>query len=314
MSFVPRRAGLIAGESEARMRKRSGRESGVLVEGVLGRIRTQENRFFAAERRVADVVLAAPEEVVLMPISELAARANVAEGTVVRFCQAVGCRGYQALKISVAMELTQSNRVILDDVVPGDARRPAVVVGKVFHAGAQALEDTLGVLQEETFEAVVVSLMAARRIAVFAVGSSLPIALDATIRLMRIGAPVDIQFDSHMQLMRASILGPRDVGIGISHSGASRETVENLAVARSQGATTIAITGRRPSPLTAHADHVLLTVSAETRFREEAVSSRIAELSLIDAILVLWELRRSSSTLEALRTTSEALAARRVGT
>ncbi len=70
--------------------------------------------------------------------------------------------------------------------------------------------------------------------------------------------------------------------------------------------------GRHPSPLTEHADTVLLTLSAETRYREEALASRIAQLSLLDTIFVSVALRRPDSAIESLRRTSEALEPHRI--
>ena len=88
--------------------------------------------------------------------------------------------------------------------------------------------------------------------------------------------------------------------------------MECLALARGRRATTIAVTARHPSPLTDHADIVLLTTSSETRYREEAMASRIAQLSLLDSVYVAVAIRRPQAALDALRETSEALSAHRV--
>ena len=53
-------------------------------------------------------------------------------------------------------------------------------------------------------------------------------------------------------------------------------------------------------------------MSTETRYREEAMASRIAQLSLLDSLYVSVAIRRPDSSLDALRETSDALTAHRV--
>ncbi len=282
-----------------------------ISDGVLARIKIKRDSLFPAEARVADVILSSPEAVVYMPISELALAARVSQGTVVRLCQSIEVGGYQALKLGLAADISQPAKAILQDVGLEDAADPVGVARKVFRADINALEDTLRVVQGPRLDSAVDAMTSAQRIVFFASGGSLVSALDAYGRFLRIGLPVRLDLDSHSQVLQAALLGKGDVGFGISHSGRSREPVECLSIARQLGARTIAITGRQPSPIADRADTVLLTVSSETRYREEAMASRIAQLSLIDTLYVLVALRRPGTSVEALRRTSEALSTHR---
>ena len=273
---------------------------------VLGTLRVRRESFFPAERRIADTIIDDPHRVVNLPIAELAALSEVSEGSVVRFCQTMGFRGYQALKIAIAVALAQPTQVIHGDLSPDDDA--SLIAARVFDSNSQAIAETLSVLDPEVLEATVAAVTSARRIDLFAVGTSLPVAFDAYSHLMRIGLPVHLDLDSYMQLMQASSLGPGDVALAISHSGRSPEPIQSLSLARRRGARTIAITGSHPSPLTRLADHVLLTVSNETRYREEAMASRLAQLSLVDAIYVAVALRGASAAVDRIRITSEAIA------
>ena len=76
------------------------------------------------------------------------------------------------------------------------------------------------------------------------------------------------------------------MAIAISHTGTTTDTVEALRVAEAGGATTIAITNVRDSPLTAHARLVLTTAARETTFRSGAMASRIAQLAVVDCLFV----------------------------
>jgi DNA-binding MurR/RpiR family transcriptional regulator len=55
--------------------------------------------------KIGGVVLAAPDEAIQMSITELASRAEVAEGSVVSFCRRLGLSGFQAFKLSLAREI-----------------------------------------------------------------------------------------------------------------------------------------------------------------------------------------------------------------
>ena len=283
-----------------------------LPDGMLSRIRVALASLNPAERKVADIVLAQPGQVVHQVNAEIAALADVSEGTVVRFCNSVGCRGYQALKLALAADLAQPTLVLQEDITPADASDPALVAQKVFASDMLALQDTLKLLDPPALTRAVKAIERGSELAFFGVGSSHAVAYDAAGRFLRIGMRAHAEADAHFQLVIASLLPSSAVAIGISHSGVSREPVECLALARARRATTIAVTARHPSPLTEHADIVLLTMSTETRYREEAMASRIAQLSLLDSLYVSVAIRRPDSSLDALRETSDALTAHRV--
>jgi RpiR family transcriptional regulator, carbohydrate utilization regulator len=279
---------------------------------MLTRIRVAFDALNPAERRVAGIVLEQPAQVVHLAIAELAALAAVSEGSVVRFCNSVGCRGYQALKLALAADLAQPTMMLQEDITPADASDAALVAHKVFASDIRALQDTLKLLDPPALTRAVKAIETASELAFFAVGSSHAVAYDAAGRFLRIGMRAHAEADAHFQLVIASLLPSSAVAIAISHSGVSREPVECLALARARRATTIAVTARHPSPLTEHAEIVLLTMSTETRYREEAMASRIAQLSLLDSLYVTVAIRRPEASLDALRATSEALAAHRV--
>src|SRR6266851_1378794 len=150
-----------------------------VLEGMLSRIRVTLDSLNPAERRVADIVLEQPSQVVHMAIAELAALAEVSEGTVVRFCDSVGCRGYQALKLALAADLAQPTLMLQEDITPADASDPAMVAQKVFASDMLALQDTLKLLDPPALTRAVKAIEAASELAFFAVGSSHAVAYDA---------------------------------------------------------------------------------------------------------------------------------------
>ena len=87
-----------------------------------------------------------------------------------------------------------------------------------------------------------------------------------------------------MQAIAASHANEKTVVIGISHSGASSDILEAMSIAKQNGAFTVAITNFKKSPIESVSDAVLHTVSDETNYRILGLSSRIAQLAIIDTI------------------------------
>ena len=254
---------------------------------ALALMRAQLPALSEAERRVAEWILAQPEQVMHLSMANLAERCGVSDTTVLRCCRSLGYRGYTDLKVSLIQTLASPVEIIHGDVQPADD--PATVVEKVFRANMQALQDTLQVLDREALARAVDLLSHARHVLIVGVGTSGPLVHDLYNKLMRLGLPCRCETDSYLQLMAAALLGPGDVVVAISQSGASADPVLTLQEAKKHGASTICITGNARAPLTTYADATLLSVSRE--IRPEAMASRVAQATLIDALYVILALR-----------------------
>ena len=78
--------------------------------GALERLRALRVSLPPAAARIAEVILAQPSEVVHLSVTEVAARAQASEGSVIALCRQLGVRGFQHLKIELARELARSRR------------------------------------------------------------------------------------------------------------------------------------------------------------------------------------------------------------
>ena len=207
-----------------------------------------------SEQRVGMAATADPSGVAAMTIGELAAVCETSETTVMRFCRAIGLRGYPELRIGLAAAAGTEDPAALSSVGGDIGPRDALgdVVRKLGYADARAVEDTVSQLDLQVLKRVIDAVVAADRVDVYGVGASALIALDLHQKLHRIGRVVNAWSDPHMALTSAALLKRGDVAIGISHTGDTPETVSSLKEARHNGATTVAITeipaiGRRPS-------------------------------------------------------------------
>ncbi len=244
-----------------------------------------------------------------LSITELAERCGASEATVVRVCKRLGLRGYQELRIRLSAELATEQPQIAGEVRRGDGLEEAC--RKLFGAMGTALQETLRVLDRAALERVVERVASARRVDLYGVGASGVVALDAALKLLRVGVQAQAFTDPHLQATSAALLGRRDVAIGVSHSGSTKDTVEALRVARAAGAFTVAVTQVGPSPITRVADAVLNTVAREPLLREAALGSRVAAMAVLDSVFAGVLLRRYAPARRALERTREALVGRK---
>ncbi len=277
--------------------------------GVLSRVRSARRTLYRTGQKVADYILSHPEDVIHASVTEVADAAQVSEASVVRLCQRIGYRGFQDFKVSLARDMVEPTKFIHEDVKPGDD--VATVVQKVFQSDIQALTETLKVLDMAEMKRAIDLILQAQRVEFYGIGSAGPVAVDAYYRMLRIGINAVVCIDSHMQAVSASLTGPNVVVVAISHSGSTKETVDAMRLAKQAGAKTICITNYAKTPITMYADVILYTAAAETMFRTEAMTSRIAELSIVDALYVGVALARFPASLDSIAQTAEALAVKR---
>jgi RpiR family carbohydrate utilization transcriptional regulator len=281
----------------------------VNVPGCFVRINGTYAALRTAEQRVADFILKYPEELIHLTVTELAERTQTSESTVVRLCQKIGYKGYQEFKIMLARDLVGPTETVYEQIEPTDSL--ATLKAKVFQANAQALKDTIEVLSDEELQKAVTAIAGARRVEIYGIGGSGPLAYDAYHKFMKLGIPAVWLCDSDLMAMSSSLLLPGDVAIGISHTGASRDVCDAMELAQKAGATTICVTHRATSPITKVSNIKLYTAAAETAFGSDAMSSRIGQLSIIDTLYVGIALSNYDSALTHVQKTREASAGKR---
>lgn len=263
-----------------------------------------------AEARLAEYMRSHPHDVIQLSITDLSERSGTSEATVVRLCRKLGFRGFQDFKIGLAQALVGPLQTIHEEIVEQDTIE--TIKAKVFGATGLALQDTLSVIDSRELARAVELLDTASRVLFAGAGSSGWVCMDAALKLIKVGINASAHADQHSQLVAATVLGPGCVAVGISHSGATRDTIETLQAARAAGAATICITGTPKSPITRVADVKLFTSAKETGFKTEAMTSRIAQLVIVDTLFVSVALRRGAAAATGIQKVREATAIKRL--
>lgn len=265
------------------------------------RVQACEPSLRESDRDIVAAILADPERLVRSSVSDLAAFAGTAQSSVVRTCQRLGYRGFQDLKMAVARDLARGPADHLDGIDEGTPI--AAVASRVFAHSGRALLDASATVDPAAFESAVELIRTARQLAVIGNGTSAASAHDCAYRLTTLGRIAHNPTDAHAQHLVASHLGPGDCCIAISHAGATRETLQAVEAARRAGAAVVAITSFLRSPLTELADAALVAGAPEQGCRQQSITSRLAHLTLVDALFVAVSLGDPSRTTAALDAT-----------
>lgn len=261
------------------------------------RLRSVLPKLSESERRVALWMLDNVESSIRHSMSAIAQATDVSDTTVLRMCRTAGFEGFTDLKLALAQEPRESREEVVSEPHTGDLQ----AAGRLFRAVAQAINDTLGVLDEPTYAKALDLIAGARHIVVGGVGGSGIVAQAFYQRCIRLGLSCDAPVDSQLQIMHSALTGPGDLVVAISYSGVSSDPVLVLQEAKTRGAATLCITGNSGSPLARLADVVLVSVSHEQG--SEPMAAQIAQMTLVDALysaLVARNAERAQLTEERM--------------
>ncbi|MFD0714262.1 MurR/RpiR family transcriptional regulator [Paenibacillus sp. GCM10027626] len=247
--------------------------------------------FSVTEKRIADLILNSPETIIYNTVTQVAEGLEVAQSTVTRFCRTIELRGYQELKIRLAQELERRQ--------PAPAEQEEQSLPKQLASNAaNSILDAAVHIEEAVYEAAVSAIIGARKIHIFGLGESGPMAALLKIKLLGLGLTVDAQVDIHLQLIAAAHLDASDVAIGISQQGSTKDIVAAMQAARKSGAKTICITGHGKSPITEVSDISLVCLNRGLSNIVESFKSKASILYVIELLSVSLTLKMSDQSLD----------------
>lgn len=274
---------------------------------MLNRIEQQAGSLSRAERRVASWVLAHPRQAADVTLAQVARECGASEPTVIRFCRSVGLSGFRELTIRLTEALSRPASYVHRDVNADDATADAVT--KVLDAAISSLIDMRAQLSAIPIDEAAAMLGKARQITFIGLGASGHVATDACHKFFRLGTPCSAHTDTPSILQAAAIAGPGDVLVIVSHLGGWAELDRAAAAARDNGATVIALTNPA-SRLARIATVVFGWDPHEDTSVYTPMSSRLAQLALLDALYVAFALSLGDVAAEKLRRSKNALASK----
>jgi RpiR family transcriptional regulator, carbohydrate utilization regulator len=263
----------------------------------LGTIRSFYSKLSEKEKKIADYILEKPEIIIHRTINEVADDLNIADATVFRFAKRIGFKGFQAMKIALASEITTSSRIHQQE--PALVDHEKTLTEKIFKSNIRTLQKTLQMIDSHSIRMAVDLIVQAESVSFFGTGNSASIAMNAFYKFADSGVKSFAVMDSYYQAMAGTHLTEKDVAVFFSYSGLNKETLHILKKVNETGAKTIGITGNPKSPLSQKVDLALYTHSEETESLSLWFTSQIAQLSLIDALcLTIFHVKKETTPPE----------------
>lgn len=255
------------------------------------------------QKLIANYIIDHYDKAAFMTAAKLGEVVGVSESTVVRFAIELGYEGYPKLQ-KVLQELIKNKLTAIQRIEVSSTRiNEDNILKSVLQSDMEKIKITMEDIDQASFNEIVESILNAKKIYILGVRSSAPLAsflgfyfnlIFDNVRLVHTTS-VSEMFE---QILRAS---EGDAVIGISFPRYSKRTTKAMQFVKSQGATVIAITDSKDSPLAAYADHCVIARSDMASF----VDSLVAPLSVINALIVAIGMRKKESvynTFERLET------------
>lgn len=248
--------------------------------------------------KIAACVVSDPEAILSATTASLALWAGVSEPTVNRFCTGLGYKGFPDFKLALAAELARQKPHITRDIEAGDSA--GKVAAKIIERTHASLDKTRENLDLAALQDVGNALAGARSIVFCGLGASASVAQDAQHKFLRFPVPVSSHTDVINQRMVATGLGPEDCLVCISYSGRTSAMAEVAALGVASGCHVIGITAPG-SPLAERCSMVLAVESGEDTELYTPMTSRIAQLVIIDILATCLALKQGDDFPDHLR-------------
>ncbi|WP_328993333.1 MurR/RpiR family transcriptional regulator [Kribbella sp. NBC_01245] len=243
-----------------------------------------------ATQRVAEHILANPDEVARGSITKLAESAQTSAATVSRLSTHLGFAGYPALRAALAMEIGRGLEAgWASDIglAIGPADPPEQVLNVLASTQANALRNALGAIDLAAATRVADAIAGARRTHIYGEwGDAIP-ARELYIRLLRIGIPVWFFDGPQSAQIAGGLLAPGDVALVVTRSGTDPTTLEFIKQSKAQDALTVAITGVVNSPIGRVAEVVVDTGTAAGGTWTEFFAGRASDTLTAGLLFVL---------------------------
>lgn len=271
---------------------------------TLEKIQKNLDIFSKSERKVAEVIIAAPQTAIHSSIATLAKIADVSEPTVNRFCRRLDTKGFPDFKLHLAQSLANGTPYVNRNVEESDG--PDAYTHKIFESAMACLDVAKNSIDPYQINRAVDLLTQAKRISFFGLGASSAVAKDAQNKFIRFKIPIMNFDDIVMQRMSCINSTENDVVVLISHTGRTKSQVEIAHLARENGATVIAITAK-DSPLESASDLAITLDVPEDTDVYMPMASRIVQMTIIDVLATGFTLRRGSGFRENLKRVKDVL-------
>ena len=256
---------------------------------VISKIREMQVEMTAKEKKISKYILQHLDKIMYMNTYQIADKCKVSQASVVRFAKKLGYSGFPEFKISFGRDMGRRDvkdkiNFIYEDIHENDQLDD--LVKKIVYANSNIIQDTYSILDIETIREAINLIKSSKKIFLLGAGYSGIVARDLHFKLWELGLHSMFESDYHIQLASISTLNENDLVIVISQGGKTLDIYNLVKEAKKKKAKIISITQMSSNPIRDLADVKISTVVEKNNFRSTALSSRIAQLTIVDILYV----------------------------
>lgn len=276
--------------------------------GFIERVSNEYYNLTATEKKAADYVISHRAESQHMSITELAEASAVAEATLSRLARRLKYKGYNEFRTAVAKSVvtfTSELSPLSGEVT--DTDEFSDIIRKIASADMEAVTQTLDLIDEARVQLAADFLQGAEKVFCMGQGGSMILAEEAAHLFTTTQCKYFAVTDSHTQVITAATMTKKDAILYFSYSGATKDMIHTLSLARERGAKVILITRFPQSPGAGLADVVLQCGANESPLQLGSVAARISQLYLMDVLFSTLCLRNLKACRDSRNRIADAL-------
>ncbi len=243
-----------------------------------------------AEKRVATFIKNYPEEVIKLPINVLAEKVGVSVSTIIRLCRRIEINGYTDLKIDITRDLALNYKETYSEINSNDSI--PLLLNKVQQSFLQTISNTFKILSISALKEAYLNIINSDSVLIIGAGGTAALAKLLNHKLLKL--EINSQWSDDFSLIPLLInkIGKNEVLFVLSHSGSTNLVYDAVVMAKKKGCKIIILTNYLQSPMAKKSDIILATGIDEQPLGSEGVTTRMAQISIIEVLCLLIELKK----------------------
>lgn len=273
---------------------------------LMNEIASAYSKMTKAEKKVADIVLSNPQDILNATINDLAKICNVGETSVFRFCRTLSLNGYQDFKLSLALSTSATDSAQpKDNITIMDSSCCEETAKRILKIYQTSLDTAINTFNFNAISKTAELILTSQSIHFFGFGGSGTSANEAKNKFLKILPNIIYNSDSHIQLMQAALLGKNDLAIIFSNSGVTKDCIKISKICHTNGAKVVFATMFAKTPAAAYCDVLLPCGAKEGPMEGGSISNKLSQLLLIDILYAEVYRQLGERALENKKKTSQ---------
>lgn len=258
---------------------------------IIENIQNKFESLFPAEKKVAQYVLDHTNEIVHLNVAELARKSKTSDATVIRTIKHLGYEGYYQMRIQLSKDIGK-HEILFENEDTLSA------IQKFFAYEAERIHRLAATIDLPQLIEIAKVILNSTYTHLISVGNTVPVTTDLGFRLERAGIRCTYSSLYEQYLNHINLGDENECVIAITRSGASKQVIRAVEIAKKKDMKVIVITGHLKEDLTNNADYIIKINEIQSQIATAyKPDSHLQEISINDALLyVIRNIKKAQCT------------------